>query len=180
MSRNKPLLYRKANTKAHGVHHLHGGDYRDERNSKARKRSDLTRQSMHSHSRRGLDYTPLFRFLLSRVGQPWRDVHSEAVRRLDRPDPLFWLVALHEHGRRPYVPVGESSYYSGLYVDETGLLQLVDPTLGPASLAPQCKCCTHTFNGIPFTRPFPEPRAASEGVGAGRQSVPVTADSSSA
>ena len=45
MKRTKEPLYRKVNTRAHGVHHNFGGDYRHERNSK--KKSDLPHESMH-------------------------------------------------------------------------------------------------------------------------------------
>ncbi|WP_244657907.1 hypothetical protein [Pseudomonas fluorescens] len=86
---------------------------------------------MHSHQRHGFDYTPLFRFLLAKVGQPWDKVFSEANARLDRPEPVFWMVALHENDKDEYVRIGESSYYSGLWVDEAGLLQKVNPKLTP-------------------------------------------------
>lgn len=142
--RKKPL-YRKVNTRARGVRHRTGGDYRHERNT---KNADQRRGSMHGTTQRGLDYTPLFRFLLSKVGEPWDAVHSEAVARLDRPDPIFWMVALHEADRKPMIRVGESTYYSGLFVDEDGRLQRVDPTLGPEDITPGCTCCTHTFNGV--------------------------------
>lgn len=147
-------LYRRVNTRARGVHHHTGGEYRHDRHSKQTLQSDANRQSMHGPVRRGLDYTPLFRFLLSRVGKPWREVHSEAVARLDREEPLYWLVALHPHERQDYVRIGESSYYSGLYVDEAGNLQIVNPSLGPSSLTPGCGCCTHTFNGVRFTQRY--------------------------
>jgi hypothetical protein len=150
----KTPLSRKVNTKARGVHHRHGGDYRHIRNSKQQEVSEAQRQPMSSKVQRGLDYTPLFRFLLSKVGQPWSEIFSEAVARLDHPTPLYWMVALNEAERQDYVRMGESSYYSGLYVDDDGLLQIVNPDIGPASLAPQCKCCTHTFNGVRFTRVF--------------------------
>jgi hypothetical protein len=154
----KPPLFRPVNTKARGVHHRFGGSYKHERNTKEAQRSDAARKSMHGKVRRGLDYTPLFKFLLSKVGASWNDIHAEAVTRLDRPDPMFWLVALHEHERREYVCVGEASYYSGLYVDADGRLQIVNPNLGPSSLSLQCGCCTHTFNGVRFTKPFNNPR----------------------
>jgi len=120
------------------------------------------RRSMHGKAHRGRDYTPLFKFLLSKVGQPWNQVHSEAVSRLDREEPIFWLVALQESERRDYVRVSESSYYSGLYVDSQGLLQRVNPSLDSSSLEPMCKCCTHTFNGVRFTRPFRGLRSSIE------------------
>jgi len=147
----KEPLYRKVNTVARNVRHDFGGDARNERNTKAAKSSDATHGTMHGKKRRGLDYTPLFRFLLSKVGCDWAEVHSEAVSRLDQPDPIFWLVALHEHERRDVVGVGESSYYSGLYVDEEGKLQKVNPSLGPEHVKPFCSCCTHTFNGVRVT-----------------------------
>jgi hypothetical protein len=160
-SRNgqKAPLYRRVNTTAHGVHHLSGGDYRDGRNPREPAGGDglpppPPRISMHAGKRRGLDYTPLFRFLLSRVGAPWNEVHSEAVARLDQQAPIFWMVALRKEDWQEYVRLGESTYFSGLCVDARGLLQRVNPGLGPDSLVPQCHCCTHTFNGMPFTRRF--------------------------
>lgn len=153
--RQEPF-YRKVNTRARGVRHRYGGDYRQERNTQREKNDDQTRGSMHGQVRRGLDYTPLFRFLLAKVGQPWDAVFSEAVRRLDRPEPIFWLVALHEEKKQPVVCIGESSYYSGLFVDEAGLLQRVNPTLGSGDLESPCACCTHMFNGQRFTCRFRE------------------------
>ena len=150
----KAPLYRKVNTTAHGVHHSAGGAFREVRHTEAVRRSEATHLSMHGKKHRGLDYTPLFKFLLSKVGSSWNEVHAEAVSRLDRPEPIFWLVALREAEEREYVRTGEASYFSGLRVDEQGMLQVVNPSLGPESLFPQCACCTHTFNGHRFTRPF--------------------------
>lgn len=151
---HKSPLFRKENTTAHRPHVAVGGDYRDQRNTKREAPFDAKRSSMHGKEHRGRDYTPLFKFLLSHVGKPWNEVHSEAVSRLDRVEPIFWLVALTESDRCEFVRVGESSYYSGLYVDDSGLLRQVNPKLGPSSLAPSCKCCTHTFNGVRFTQSF--------------------------
>jgi hypothetical protein len=139
----KPPLYRKENTTAHGVRHRSGGNFRDERKSRLPIQAESNRTKMHGKVQRGLDYTPLFRFLLSKVKE-----------RLDKTEPIFWLVALREHEREDYVRIGESSYYSGLFVNEDGTLQVVNPSIGPSSLQPTCKCCTHTFNGTPFTKPF--------------------------
>jgi hypothetical protein len=150
----KQPLYRKVNTTAHGVHHVKGGDYRDVRSSRENEATEVSREPMTGRRKRGLDYTPLFRFLLSKSGQKWDAVYREAISRLDRSEPIFWLVALRENERERYVLQGESTFYSGMYVDAEGILQVVDPSLGPSSLVPSCKCCTHTFNGVPFTRPF--------------------------
>jgi hypothetical protein len=150
----KEPLYRKVNTTAHGVHHLHGADFRDSRNAQRMTDSDANHQSMHGKKQRGLDYTPLFRFLLSKVGKDWDAVYSEAISRLDRSEPVYWLVAMTELEKQDCVRTGESSYFSGLFVDQNGILQLVNPNLGPNDLYPSCKCCTHTFNGKPFTNAF--------------------------
>jgi hypothetical protein len=147
----KSPLFRKVNTTAHGVHHRFGGDFRDQRHTDT---SEAVRHGMHGRKRRGLDYTPLFRFLLSKVGCEWSAVYAEAASRLDRSDPIFWLVAPRPEEEREYVRTGESSYFSGLRVDDNGALQMVNPQLGPGSLSPLCKCCTHTFNGVRFTRSF--------------------------
>ena len=152
MQKTKSPLYRKVNTTARGVHHRFGGDFRVSRRSVNSGEFGGDDLGMHKGVRRGLDYTPLFRFLLSRVGRKWDAIYSEAVTRLDRREPIFWLVALREDAAQAYVRTGEASYFSGLQVDSDGILRVVDPTAGPGTLVPQCPCCTHTFNGIQFTQ----------------------------
>jgi hypothetical protein len=147
-------LYRKVNTRTRRVFHHYGGDYRHARNTKAERRSDETRGRMRRGERRGLDYTPLFRFLLSKVGEDWDAVLGEASARLDRTEPIFWLVARQPHEREDYVCLRESSYYSGLFVDDDNRLRVVNPGIGPESLAPSCPCCTHTFNGVRFVQKY--------------------------
>ena len=147
-NRKKPL-YRKVNTRARGVHHYFGGDYRNNRN----KESSI---GMSQGIQRGLDYTPLFKFLLSKVGCNWDDIHSEAVSRLEKQEPIFWIVAKNKESADDYLRVGESSYYSGLFIDSNNLLQIAAPEITEKTLEPLCKCCTHTFNGIQYTRKFGE------------------------
>lgn len=151
--RQKPL-YRKVNTRARGVFHGGGGDYKHARNTKQEKQNQSTRGSMGGKQQNGLDYTPLFRFLLSKVGQDWTKVHSEAIARLDHEDPIFWIVARKDTEKRPVVGISENSYYNGLYIDENNKLALVDPEVRNEDLEPDCPCCTHTFNGIPLVRKF--------------------------
>ena len=147
----KNPLYRKVNTRTWGVRRDEiTGHYRHQRHTKTEIQNDAPRGSMHGTRRHGFDYTPLFRFLLSRVGGQWDEVFSEAVARLDRPEPVFWMVALHESERKEQVCLGESSYFSGLYVDDQGCLRIVNPELTAERMTPYCQCCTHTFNGIPF------------------------------
>lgn len=154
MKHEKAPLYRRVNTKALRCTHKHGGDFRNERNTKRLSGDDAKRGRMQGRSDRGLDYTPLFRFLLSRVGTRWDEVHAEAVARLDREAPIDWLVARREEDKQARVRVGESTYFSGLFVDDNGLLQRVDEALSVESLSPSCACCTHTFDGVPFVRKF--------------------------
>jgi hypothetical protein len=150
----KKPLYRKENTTAHNVWRNNpGGHYRDQRNTKAQSRSEAMRGSMHGIKHHVYDYTPLFRFLLSRVGGHWDEIFSEAVSRLDRPEPVFWMVAIHEEDREDIVRLGESAYFNGLFVDGQKQLQIVNPQLTAEDMKPHCRCCTHTFNGVPFGLP---------------------------
>lgn len=155
--KQKEPLYRKDNKTAYGFRGDKGGDYRHSRHTKATKQdklNEVSRQSIKSNVERGRDYTPLFRFLLSRVGENWDDVYSEAVSRLDKKDPIFWIVALFPEKQREMVRVGESAYWSGLYVDEDNLLQIVNPHFTVDDLHPFCTCCTHTFNGVVVTNRY--------------------------
>jgi hypothetical protein len=149
MNKRKSPLYRKVNTKTHHVHHRFGGDFKHSRNSK-KETLEQTKGSMRGKKERGLDYTPLYRFLLSKVGQEWDGIFSEAKSRLDKTEPVFHLVALNEGDKKDIVRCGESSYYSGLFVDENGILQIVNPQLTAKNMKPFCDCCTHTFNGKLF------------------------------
>jgi len=119
--KTKAPLYRKVNTRARGVPHRFGGDYRNDR--KKGLANDAKHWTMHGKHRRGLDYTPLFRFLLFKIGEDWDEVFSEAKARLDQTEPIFELVARREEDRRELVRVGESTYFSGLYIDEANRLQ---------------------------------------------------------
>ncbi len=96
------------------------------------------RESMHGKQHRGRDYSPLFHFLLSKIGQRWDAVFSETVRRLDQTDPIFWMVAKHEHQQRDIVCCGDLSFYSGLFIDEQGLLQQVNPQVTAEDLPVTC------------------------------------------
>lgn len=165
----KKPLYRKVNRTTHGVHRNGGGEHHWHRNTKAEAREiadEVKTRGMRQSAQAGLDYTPLYRFLLSKVGQEWAPIYQEAVSRLpegnrfwNRDDPIFWMVARTEDDRCPVVCVGESSYFSGLYVDDDGRLAKVVPELGPNNINPACPCCTHTFNGAHVTRPYdPEKR----------------------
>ena len=149
MSQQKAPLYRKVNTKARGVHHGFGGHYSNTRHTK-KETPQQVKGTMFGNKERGLDYTPLFRFLLSKVGANWNDVFSEANTRLDKPDPIFWMVAIHENDKKDYFRSGESSYFSGLYVNDEGVLQITNPGLQAKDMKPFCSCCTHTFNGKLF------------------------------
>lgn len=82
--------------------------------TKKEETTELIKGSMHGYKERGLDYTPLFKFLLSKVGDYWDDVFSEVNSRLDKTEPIYWIVALNE--KEGYGRVGELSYFSGLYV----------------------------------------------------------------
>ncbi len=143
----KKPLYRKVNTKARHVHHLHGDDYKNYRGRE-------TAIGMRKGVKRGLDYTPLFRFLLSKVGQNWDAVHSEAVSRLDKQEPIYYMVSLNKEGAKDYFVTSEATYFSGLYIDDDGILQCTNPDIDETFLKPYCPCCTHSFNGKVFEQKY--------------------------
>lgn len=150
----KEPLYRKVNTKARGCSHIKGSNFRYVRN---KKNPD---EGMKQGVSRGLDYTPLFRFLLSKVGEDFDHVHSEAISRLDRKDPIYWMVKT-DRNRKFDWQVSDISgcsegkfrfgnaFFNTLYVDSDNKLQKVDPSITVNDITPNCDCCTHTFNGKP-------------------------------
>lgn len=127
--------------------HNSGGDYSNERHTKLEINSEKTHRSMNGKKNRGLDYTPLFKFLLSKVGQDWTEIHSEALSRLDKEEPIYYLVAKNVEEKEEIVRLGESSFYSGLYIDENNKLQKVNPLADSYMVNVTCKCCTFSFNG---------------------------------
>ena len=105
----------------------------------------------------GYDFTPLYMFLLSKVSQQWDAVYSEACDRLPREyrERIFDLIQTIEGvlvGDRKeihdVVRCGESSYYSGLKV-ENGMLVVINPNYNPQNVI-GCLCHTHSFNGKPL------------------------------
>lgn len=148
MDKDKKPLYRKE-ADARGNFHHKGPDSKYERHTKKG-----IQRSMKKNVERGLDYTPLYKFLLSKVGQDWTLVHSEAISRLNKQEPIYHLVAENDDDKKDVVRCGENSRYSGLYVDENNILQLVNPNFTNEMLYPSCHCCTHTFNGKKLVKTY--------------------------
>ncbi|MGO2972054.1 hypothetical protein EYY83_12490 [Hafnia alvei] len=157
MKLQQKKLYRKENRTTYNVRSNNpGSEYRLVRHKqKIINENAPSKLPMKRKQNRGLDYTPLFMFLISRVGESWDAIYHEAVSRLDTPEPIFWLVALHEHEEKDYVRCGESSYYNGLYIDSNGTLQKVNADLTAKDIPIiRCNCCTHTFNGVPIEKAY--------------------------
>lgn len=150
MGREIKPLYRKINWRARNAHrNSPTGEFRYERNTKKMKKFEGNFQTMHSKRQHGYDYTPLYMFLLSKVGEKWDDVYSEAVSRLNDEKPIYHMVDInYEPGNYEIVRISESSYYSMLKVDENGILVKVNPNL--KLFKPVFNCCTYTFNGKVF------------------------------
>jgi hypothetical protein len=138
MFEKKPL-YRKENTRTHHISYRSGSDARHDRNTK----NGLSRSM--KKEQHGYDYTPLYKFLLSKIGKNFDEVFSEAVARLPKGETkaIYYMF----DNTKDYFRSGESSYYSTLIVDENGLIQKTNPELTNEDLSPSCWCCTHTFNG---------------------------------
>jgi len=107
------------------------------------------------NTREGYDYTPLYKFLLSKIGNEWNIVYSEAVSRLDKQEPIWYLVDLDYDSdvsvisrltgeEISYTYVGEASIYSLLTVRDGILVKANEDAELPK---PTCTCCTHSFNG---------------------------------
>lgn len=148
MNKRAKPLYRKINWKTRNVHrNSPTGDYKHERNTKKMKRFKGMFKSMPKRNH-GYDYTPLYKFLLSKIGEKWDDVYSEVVKRVNDTEPIFYIVDKnYKEGNPEIVTIGESSYYSKLKIEE-GILVKINPKAIPNK--PSCKCCTHTFNGKVF------------------------------
>lgn len=148
MDKTPKPLYRKHNKLAANFHlNSPGGEFRHERNTKAIKNFVGYRQKI-KQTKEGYDYTPLYKFLLSKVGQKWDEVFSEIIPRLDKTDPIFYMVCLdYKENDEGFVRIGDTSYYSKLTVIGD-LLRLAKPNTTPP--APTCNCCTYTFNGKPY------------------------------
>lgn len=156
----KKSLFGKVNTRTHGVRHGCGGEARWSRHSKTAKREAVRQSKMRSGLEHGLDYTPLYRFLLNKVGHSWDALYSEALKRLPKEDPIWYMVAQTNHDQEPFFRSGESSYFSCLFVDDDETLQRVAPNVVNELLWPSCRCCTHSFNGQTFVNGYdPEKEA---------------------
>lgn len=156
MNKDIKPLYRKVNTTTR-VHHYKGDDAKYDRHTKKG-----INKNMAKNKHRGLDYTPLFKFLLSKVGQEWDKIYSQAVARLDTAEPIGWMVNLHSTEEEIQKEVDyfivEKAYYSKLYVDDKGILQVINPNLKNEDFKPSCDCCTHTFNGKVFNHKYEQPK----------------------
>jgi hypothetical protein len=123
---------------------LTGSDFRHSRNTKKFKNFEGDRMPMKK-GKYGYDYTPLVRFLLSKAGKDWDVVFSEVKERLDKTEPIFWLVKFsNDIDIQPIVYVGEGKYYHTLIVDDN-ILTVYNKT---ATLEDGlCSCHTHTLDG---------------------------------
>lgn len=96
-------LYRKVNIKTYNVCHNFGEDFSSSRNRK-RKTLAQTKGKMSGRKKRGLDYTPLFKFLWSTIGSKWDEVFSGVKSRLDKTEPVFRMVALTtDYAKKSYI-----------------------------------------------------------------------------
>lgn len=156
MNKEKELLYRKIDRKSSYQNHYDHSkkvNYRWFRNTKKSKylaKEGVNFIPMKSKKTtcitNGYDYTPLFHFLLSKIGHNWNDVYSEVVKRLNTTEPIFWMVSINNNEEKgDFFRYGEGGYYNKLYIDDNGILQKVNPNL--SNITPLCDCHTHSFNG---------------------------------
>lgn len=149
MNKEIKPLYRKVNTKARNYRSNNfGGDFKYSRHKK-QDTLEQTKGTMFANNKRGLDYTPLFKFLLTKIGCEWDKVYSLVKPRLDKTEPIFWMVSLNADNKKDYIRIGESTFYSGLFVDENGILQISNPSFNPSSINDKHNYNfeTNSFNG---------------------------------
>ncbi|MDJ0639044.1 MAG: hypothetical protein QNJ20_09430 [Paracoccaceae bacterium] len=175
----KKPLYRKVNRRTHSLcfSDRGGAEYRWTRNAKDQTREAAEKGALGKTHYHGLDYTPLYRFLLSQVGTDWAATYQEACTRLPdrvrddgRDRPIFDMVydperdpdakdwiELRGQPMHSILRAGDFTLFSTLCVDDAGHLQKVDPDLGIEHISPWCPCHTHTFNGQIVTNPCRNP-----------------------
>lgn len=145
-------LYRKENTHWRNgqlclYYNYTGSKYSYDRHTKKAKqafldeirRGKIKKRSSRWSGHKKLDYTPLLMFLEKSVGKKWDKVWKEAMRKSDNAyEVIQWVVLnINKSGLvcnrinrsftdHDFIRAGEGSYYSSLYVDENGILQLVD------------------------------------------------------
>jgi hypothetical protein len=144
----KDPLFRKINTTAHG------SICKNKRAKYDRNTKKGISQKMGSNHKHGYDYTPLVRFLLSKIGSHWDEIYSEISKRSIDKKILSLFVSFRKENIPqfdgkivPYIRISDSSYWSAMFFDDNNILQLVDPNLKKDDIPIWCKCCTHTFNG---------------------------------
>jgi hypothetical protein len=143
MRGEKEPLYRKINWR---TYHVDNHSNKDANKDRGRKNGVSAKMSSKRH---GLDYTPLFKFLLSKIGKSWDAVYSEAISRLDSKEPITWIM----DKERDSFMVGNARFNT-LFVDNDGLIQKVNPDLKNEDFDESCYCCTHTFNGKPLNNKY--------------------------
>lgn len=143
-----------------------------DRHTKNGTRRSLASQNEWKEMESMYDYTPLFLFLLKKVGTNWDDIWKECQQRLNSIEPVLimvvnvgrnGLVVTYNDYSQPsglfveeqtdgtsYGPCfryGENTYFSTLFVDDNHLLQYVDSDhVHPTSEYP---FDTISFNGKP-------------------------------
>ena len=122
-NREKPL-YRKVNTKAANVHHGFGKDFKNSRNTKK-----SSGNKMKQGVKRGLDYTPLYKYLLKQVGGNWDEIYSKIKSRILDDDCIWYMVAKNKEEASETCGISESTYFSGLFINEQGILEITNPDL---------------------------------------------------
>lgn len=159
-------LYRKENKSSLSYigHKDTGGDFRHDRNTKRLKNFEGNRWKMSSRKERGVDFTPLYKFLLSKVGEDFDEVYSEAMSRMDgKRAPIFWMIV-----ENTYIEEGilknsngtivrpdfnnEEAKFSTLYIDDENKLRKVSDLNKSEFKLESCGCCTQSLDGIPYVR----------------------------
>lgn len=103
------------------------------------------RKSLASKRWDDFDYTPLYNYLLTQIGEDFNVIHSYVQKRVNNINRIYDIIKPSTY-KLSYVRVSENAYYSALYIDEYNTLKKINPNFNIEHMYPFCSCCTHTFN----------------------------------
>lgn len=146
----KPLYRKEKKTGLMTQYYVNrGGEYRWERSKSVTPNRvyDALKQQMKSR-KLGMDWQPLYNFIMSNVGCNYDETYSKALKRCNKFRDEFnkhWAYLFNDD--RDIVRLGENTYYSALTIDEFNNIQIRNTGAEPIKGGSFSFGYTHSFNG---------------------------------
>lgn len=138
-SDKKKKLYRERNFRQRWDEYNYHPKYSWKRHSKQAMKdleNEITHEGMtkskHGDQGEGYDYTPMFKFVLKHIGEDVDKIYSEVCRRTNERGKYLFNVLVSRKPKdelNPLLRLGETSFWSQLYVDENNKIQKVEPNM---------------------------------------------------